>query len=180
MDQQAIIDNRFSLAFYLQALTRLLSSPGRFFSELPRESGVVQPLGFLITSALFNAGAGMTTLQDGRLLMAGIWIVNAPVMPVILAGISFMAMTMSMGNRTSFQRLFSVYAFASGVTLLASWIPLLVWITEPWKWCLATIGMVRACGLKRLHAVLIMAVTIFISILLLWSVCPIITFLKSL
>jgi len=177
--QPSAINNRFTLAFYFQALTRLLSSPSRFFSELSQETGLSQPMGFLITSALFSAGAGVTTLQDRRLLMAGIWMLNAAVMPVILAGISFMVMTMSMGKRASFQRLLSIYAYASGVTLLASWIPLLVWITEPWKWCLVVIGMVKACGLKWIHTVLIAAASILILVLLLWSICPIITSLKS-
>lgn len=176
--QPSAIGYRFTLAFYFQALTRLLSSPARFFGELPQDTGLGQPLGFLIASALFFAGAGMTTLHDNRLLMAGIWLLNAVVMPLILAGISFMVMTMSIGKRVTFRRLFSIYAFATGVTLLASWIPLFVWMTEPWKWVLVVVGMVKACGFKWIQAILIAGASIFLLVLLFWSISPVIVYLK--
>jgi hypothetical protein len=178
VNRQSSIDNRFTLGFYFQSLTRMLSSPARFFSEMPQDTGFGQSLGFLIVSALFFAGASMTTLYDKRLLMGGIWLVNAVVMPMILAGISFMVMTMSMGKRVTFQRLFSVYAFATGVTLLASWIPLFVWITEPWKWILIVVGMVKGCGFKWMQAILIAAASIFVLVLLFWSLSPLIVYLR--
>ena len=177
--QPEAIGGRFTIGFYFQALTRMLSSPARFFSELPGETGLGKPLGFLITSSLFFAGAGITTIVENRLLMAGIWLLNAVLMPMILAGISFMVMTMSMGKRVTFQRLFSIYAFATGVTLLASWIPLFVWITEPWKWCLVVLGMVKGCAFRWTHAILVSAASIFILIVLFWSVSPIIAYLKT-
>jgi hypothetical protein len=178
-DRQSSVVNRFTLGFYFQALTQMLSSPIRFFTELPRDAGFGQAFGFLLTSSMFFAGAGMTTIAENRLLMAGIWLVNAVAMPMILAGIGFMVMTMSMGKRATFQRLFSIYAFAAGVTLLASWIPLFVWITEPWKWLLIVVGMVKGCGFKWMQAILIAVASIFILILLLWSVSPVIVYLKN-
>ena len=175
----SVAAGRFTLGFYFQALTRMLSSPGRFFAELPQDIRLVQPLGFLVSSSLFFAGAGMTTLHESRLIMGGIWGLNAVVMPVILAGISFIIMTMSMGKRVTFERMFAIYAFASGVTLLASWIPLFVWITEPWKWVLIVLGMVKGCGFKWRQAILIAAGAIFVLLLLFWSAGPLIYFLKN-
>lgn len=81
-----------------------------------------------------------------------------------------MVMTMTMGKRVSFPRLFSVYAYATGVTLLASWIPLFIWLTEPWKWMLIIFGMVKGCGLKWMQAILVVAVSIFIVVLFFWSI----------
>ncbi|MBU0736229.1 MAG: hypothetical protein KKG10_18995, partial [Proteobacteria bacterium] len=140
VNHQSSIDNRFTFGFYFQSLTRLLSSPSRFFSELPYETGFRQPLGFLMMSSLFFTGASLTTIGENQILMSGILLVNAVVMPFIIAGISFMVMTMSIGKRVTFARLFSVVVFATGVTLLASWIPLFVWLTEPWKWLLIILG----------------------------------------
>ena len=171
--------NRFTFGFYFQALTRMLSSPSRFFGELPDETGFRQPLGCLIISSLFFAGAGLTTISENQILMGGILWVNALAMPFVTAGVTFMVMTMSMGKRVSFPKLFSVYAYATSVTLLASWIPLFVWLTEPWKWVLIGIGMVKGCGFRWMQAVLVMAVSIFIVVLFFWSLGPVLAAMRG-
>jgi len=172
--------NRFTLGFYFQALTRMLSSPSRFFSELPDETGFRQPLGCLTISSLFFAGASLTTISENQILMGGVLFVNAVAMPFVTAGITFMVMTMSMGKRVPFPKLFSVYAYATAVTLLASWIPLFVWLTEPWKWMLIIIGMVKGCGFKWMQAILVVAVSIFIVVLFFWSLGPVIVQMRGL
>jgi len=179
MNQRLTINNRFTFGFYFQALTRMLSSPSRFFGELPDETGFRQPLGCLIISGLFFAGASLTTISENQILMGGILWVNAVVMPFMTAGIAFMVITMSMGKRVSFQKLFSVYAYATSVTLLASWIPLFIWLTEPWKWMLIVIGMAKGCGFKWMQAILIVAVSIFIVMLFFWSLAPVLAFMKG-
>ena len=171
--------NRFTLGFYFQALTRMLSSPSRFFSEMPIDTGFRQPLGFLIISGLFFAGASLTTLSENQILMGGILFVNAVAMPFVTAGIAFMVITMTMGKQVSFPKLFSIYAYATGVTLLASWIPLFVWLTEPWKWILIVIGLVKGCGFKWMQAILVVAVTIFIAVLFFWSLGPVLAVMKG-
>ena len=179
-NQQSPTNNRFTFGFYFQALTKMLSSPTRFFGELPGETGFRQPLGFLIISSLFFAGASLTTISENQILVGGILLVNAVAMPFVTAGISFMVMTMAMGKRVSFPRLFSVYAYATGVTLLASWIPLFVWLTEPWKWILIIIGMVKGCSFRWMQAILVVAVSIFIVVLLFWSLGPVIVLMRGL
>ena len=178
VNRESSMVHRFTFGFYFQSLTRMLSSPARFFGELPERTGFSQPFGFLMISSLFFAGASLTTLNENHIVMGGILLVNAVVMPMITAGISFMVMTMSMGKRVAFARLFSIYAFAAGVTLLASWIPLFVWITEPWKWLLIVLGMVKGCGFKWIQAILIAAASIFILVLLFWSVSPLIVYIR--
>jgi len=154
--------DKFSLGFYVHALTGMLGSPSRFFKELPGEIGYRQPFGFLLMSSLFLTGASLTLIRERPFLMAGILMANAIGMTFITAGISFVVVTMSMGKRMTFSRLFAVYAFSSGVTMLASWIPLFVWITEPWKWILVAIGMVKGCGLNRKQAIIILSMFIVI------------------
>jgi len=171
---------RFTFGFYFQALTKMLSSPSRFFGELPIETGFRQPLSFLILSSLFFAGASLTTISENLVLVGGILFVNALAMPFVTAGIGFMVMVMAMGKRVPFSKLFSVYAYAAGVTLLASWIPLFIWMTEPWKWLLIVIGMVKGCGFKWFQAILVAAASIFVVVLLFWSLGPVIVWMKGL
>jgi len=179
-NRQSSINNRFTFGFYFQALTKMLSSPSRFFGGLPDETGFRQPLGFLIVSGLFFAGASLTTISENQILIGGIFLVNAVAMPFVTAGISFMVITMSMGKRITFAMLFSVYAYATGVTLLASWIPLFVWLTEPWKWLLLIIGLVKGCGFRWMQAILVVAVSVFIVVLFFWSLGPVIVHIRGL
>ena len=112
----AIADNdRFTFGFYFQALTRILGSPRQFFSELPENMGFGKPFGFLLVSSLFFTGASLTCINEKPVLMAGILLINAVGMPLIAAGIGFMAMTMTIGKRVTFTRLFAVYAFAEAL-----------------------------------------------------------------
>ena len=177
----AIADNdRFTFGFYFQSLTRILGSPRQFFSELPENVGFGKPFGFLLISGLFFTGASLTCIHEKTVLMAGILLINAVGMPLIAAGIGFTAMTMTIGKRVAFTRLFAVYAFAVGVTLLASWIPLFVWLTEPWKWLLIATGMVKGCGFKWMQAFLIIGLSIFVLVLFFWSLGPVILYIKGL
>jgi hypothetical protein len=173
-------NNEFTFGFYFQSLTRILGSPKQFFGELPEETGFRKPFGFLLISSLFFTGASLTCIYDSHVLMAGILLINAIAMPFVTAGTAFLIMTMTMIKRVSFTRLFAVFAFASGVTMLASWIPLFVWITEPWKWLLITMGMVKACGLRWMQAISIVGCSIFIVLLFFWSLAPVIFYVKGL
>jgi hypothetical protein len=84
-------------------------------------------------------------------------------------------MTMFWGRKVTFRRFFSVYAIASGVTLLASWIPLFIFITEPWKWLMIGIGLTQTVGLKWLHSVLVIVLSIGMMVLFFWSLLPLIS-----
>ena len=111
--------------------------------------------------------------------MVGILFVNSIAMPFVAAGIGFMVMTMTIGKRVAFAKFFAVYAFATGVTLLASWIPLFVWLTEPWKWLLIALGMVKGCGFKWMQAFLIIGLSVFVLVLFFWSLGPVILYIKG-
>ena len=172
-------NGRFTLGFYFQTLTRMLSSPGEFFRGLGTDSGFGRPVGFLIVSSLFFTGASLTCLKEGHALMAGILFLNAMAMPFISAAVGFVVMTMIVRERQPFSRFFSLYAYSAGVTMLASWIPLFVWITEPWKWLLIGMGMVKGCGLRWFHAVIIIGLSLFILVLFFCSVAPVIAHLRG-
>ena len=172
--------NRSLAVSYFQALTGMLSTPGKFFEDLPEDVRFSRPLTFLLISALFFAGASPTWVGDNHLVMGAVYFTNAVVMSFITAGISYLIITMTMRRKVPFVRLFAVFSFAAGVTLLASWIPLFVWITEPWKWILIGIGLVRVCRLGWIQSVLVAATTVFIVLLLFWSIAPVIAFTRGL
>ena len=171
--------DKFGLVFYFQALTMILGSPGQFFEELPQDTGYRRPFGFLLISSLFFVGASLTQAHDKPWFMAAILFLNALGMTFITAVVGFMVMGMIRGRRIPFPRIFAVCAYSSGVTMLASWIPLFVWITEPWKWTLISIGMVRACALSWKQTILVMGISIFVIVLFFWSVMPVILYLRG-
>ncbi|MGD2125482.1 MAG: YIP1 family protein [Desulfobacteraceae bacterium] len=160
-------------------LLGLLSTPGHFFRQLPKKPDLRHPLRFLLFGSLFFAGASLTGVYTRPLLMAGILFLNAFTMPFITAAAGFMVMTIFIGRRVAFAKIFSVYAFSAGVTLLVSWIPFFVWITEPWKWWLIGIGLVKGCDLSRLQAILIIGLSIGIVVFFFMSLNPVILSLKT-
>lgn len=166
---------RFSMRFYFTSLAKVLGTPGSFFRELPEETGWNQSLGFLTVSAAFSTMACLLTQPlESPLLVGAIYFVNAMGMTFIAAGLGYMLMTMFAGRKILFRQFFSVYAFASGVTLLASWIPLFIWLTEPWKWILVGMGLTKTCGLRWSAAVLVIVSSIGVIILFFWSLVPVI------
>jgi hypothetical protein len=166
----------FSIAYYFQTLAKVLGTPVDFYGNLPETIGFKQSVGFLMISSAFFAGASLLTRQyHSPVLAGGIFFANAVGMTVIAAGLGYILMSMFAGRRVSFRVFFSVYAFASGVVLLAAWIPLFVWLTEPWKWVLIGIGLTHACGLKWITGVLIIVTSIVMMMLFFWSLVPVIS-----
>ena len=159
--------DKFSINFYVQAVFGIMGHPRKFFSELPKSIGMTHALGFLILSAVFSSTADqMHTNLQNFLVVGGIHLFNAVGMVFILAGLGYVVMTLSIGKKVGFVRLFGIYALCSGVTLLVSWVPYLALFTEPWKWYLIGTGMTRGCGLKLKKALLIIAISLGI-----WYLC---------
>jgi hypothetical protein len=136
-------------------------------------------LTFLLFGSLFFAGASLINIYVRSLPAAVILFVNAFTMPFITASAGFMVMTIFIGRRVAFAKIFAVYAFSAGVTLVVSWIPLFVWFTEPWKWWLIGIGLVKGCGLSRLQTILIIGLSIAIVVSFFMSLNPVILSLKT-
>jgi len=165
---------RFSIGFYCQSLAKALGTPVTFFRDLPEDTGVAQSLGFLLVSSVFFAAASLTTRDfEAPWISGGIFFINAVGMTIIAAGLGYIIMTMFWGRKVTFRRFFSVYAFASGVALLASWIPLFIFITEPWKWLMIGVGLTKTCGLKWMYSVFVIVISIAVITLFFWSLAPI-------
>lgn len=158
----------FSRFFY--TVTGVLKEPRRFFSEGRDDTGLPFSIGFLIVCAImYTAGFSTVNLVHGGAKTIGISLVNAMGMVFISTGFCYLIMVMFFGKRLPMRRLFGIFSRASGVTLLAAWLPFFVFLTEPWKWWLVWVGLIEAGNFRRMHAFL----------LVLGSIALVITFVYS-
>jgi hypothetical protein len=169
----------FSFRFYFHALSKMLGEPRRFFSELPVDLGFIKPLGFLIVSSIIFTGASVVSSKPSNPFYLGsIFFINAVGMVLIASGLGYMVMVMVLGRSVTFKRFFSIYAFSSGITLLAAWIPFFIWFTELWKWWLIGTGMARSCGFRSWQIIMIIGLSLGIMILLFWTALPLVSPIK--
>jgi len=161
---------KFTFGFYFPTLTKMVGQPRRFFNAMPPDLGVKKSMGFLIVSSLFFTLASLARTEPGNAVLCGsIFFVNALGMALIAAGVSYGIMVMFIGKKITWAGFVNIYALSTGVTLLASWIPFFIWVTEPWKWWLIGTGMTRTFGFTRLQAGFLIGVSFGIIVLLFWS-----------
>jgi hypothetical protein len=160
----------FSLRFYLATLGRLLTNPRAVLSGLPPDNGWSRPLGLLAVSSILHAAASLIGQPVPHPVRLGlIYFANAVGMNLIAAAAGWLIITLMRGREFAFQRVFSIYALAAGITLLASWIQSFVIIAELWKWWLIGTGMTRGLGLPRSQALIVVGISIVLIILFFWS-----------
>ena len=170
---------KFSFRFYFHVLSKMLGEPRSFFSELPVDIGFIKPLGFLIVSSIFFTGASVvSSMPSNPISLGSIFFINAVGMVLIASCLGYMVMVMFLGRAVTFKKFFSIYAFSSGITLLAAWIPFFIWITEPWKWWLIGTGMARACGFRSWQIIMIIGLSLAIMVLLFWTALPLVSPIK--
>ena len=128
----------------------LLTGPHEFFTgALPGVGTVwrnllsVSLLSAILCSFSFDLSASMV----GAL----IFFVNAVGMTCIFTGCIFVVLRLKSDPTLSIGRIFSICAYASLGPILISWIPGSMWVSEPWRWWVAAIGLSAAvpCGMKR-------------------------------
>ena len=163
---------------YLQIMNRMLVSPGQFFRDTLGYVDLRRALGFLILSSLFFTLAKLSLIQQDYLKLSVINFLNSLFMPALCAGIGYALLKWFSDREIRFNRLFAVYALSSGLMMLMSWIPLFLWITEPWKWFLVGLGLVKGCGLSRRQTLLVIILSIFLIVLVFWSINKIIFLLR--
>jgi hypothetical protein len=160
-----------ALQFYAFSLIQLLIEPGLFFRELAHKTTMKRATGFMVICSVFFAGASLLTgvYSKSVFQMAIIYFVNATGMILISSILGYTAMVMIVKKRTSFSIVFSLYAYASGLTLFLSWLPFLLWFTEPWKLWLIYTGLKNTCTLTWKQALIILVVSMTVQFLLIYS-----------
>jgi hypothetical protein len=158
------------LKAYWDTLSQLIREPRRFFA---REGGGLSPVAFLAVSSALSALAGISLgAQPGNLVMAAVLFVNAFGMTVLAAVLAYGVLVPLAGRGLTFRRLFDIYAHSAGVTLLVSWNPVLLVVTEPWKWWLVWTGMRVRGGLTRGQAATVLVLSLGLILLLFWTLVP--------
>lgn len=157
--------------FYAYALIQVLIEPGLFFKSLVEKTRPRRAVEFMVLCSLFYAMASLLTgaYSQPIWIMAPIFFINAAGMILISSVLGYMAMVMIAGKKAPFSIVFSIYAFSSGVTLFLSWLPFLVWITEPWKWWLICTGLKHACHLSWKKSIVIVALSTIVLFFLVYS-----------
>jgi len=166
-----------ALKFYSQGVIRLLIEPGQFFAELPGAHSPGRALGFTALCAGFYAGAGLLTGPGPQSagVMAWIYFINAAGMVVISAVTGFCTMVMISGKKQGFSLVFGLYAYASGITMFISWLPFMLWFTEPWKYWLVYTGFRQSCDLSKSRAVTVILISVPVQWCLIYSAVTAVT-----
>lgn len=169
MEKGAILD---TVKFYSHALIQLLIEPGAFFRMLPETISAVRVWGFLAFGTCFFALASLltgVTFPASPAVMALAFAGNALGMVGIGAVIGYAAMVMMVGRKGAFFLVFGIYVFASGITWLISWLPFMLWFTEPWRWWLVMKGFSLSCGLAGRQAIAVVLVSVAVQWCLVYS-----------
>lgn len=158
---------------FLDTWMQLIRAPKTFFGAYDDRVRRLSPVLFLAVSSLVSALSAMLLgSHSGNLIKGAILAVNGFGMATLAAIFAYMALVPVAGKGIPFGRLFGVFAHSSGVTLLFSWIPALVLLTEPWRWWLIWTGMRRGCGLTRGQAAVVLTLSFAMIVMLFWILLP--------
>lgn len=172
--------NKLTANTYITTLMRMLKEPGAFFAEITETSMLKFSLLFLSISCAISTAGGLSVCTPENPLIAGsIYIINAVGMVFVAAFFSYILCTMFMTKRIGISKFIMIYAFSSGTTLIAAWIPFMMILTEPWKWWLAGTGMIHTFGFKRNHVILLICTSILCIILFFLSALSAMGFIKT-
>lgn len=156
---------------YIHSLVGIVLDPRRFYAELlSGGTSVAEALWFAVLGSLAcAAGMLLTGSQTNPVLMGGIFLVNALGIMLISSVLGYITMVMFMGKRATYRTLFLIYAYASGVTLLFSWVIQFIWFTEIWKWWLVYTGFRNTAAFTGRQALFVIAGSLTAQFLFLYS-----------
>ena len=150
----------FSLGLHITTLTRLIKEPGYFFSRLTRNEGFRHSFGFLLASGIFFTFASLVSrFYEKPLLMGLALFIGSIGMVVVSASIGYLIMRIIPGENVGYAHFFNIVAHATGASLHLSWIPVFIFVSEPWKWWLIGTGLKKSCGLKGGRVLLIVGLS---------------------
>ncbi len=157
--------------FYAYAIVQLLIEPGQFFMELPGKTTAKITVGFMVLSSVFYAVASLLTGAYGQpmWIMSIVFFTNALGMIMLSAVIGYITMVLMVGKRAPFAGVLSIYAFSAGITLFLSWLPFMLWFTEPWRWWLVYTGFKNSCALTGKKSFWIVCLSLVLQVCLISS-----------
>ncbi len=176
-DLEYDLDPEHAFISFFRVMTQLLTRPRVFFEGMPASGGFRPPVLFLVLCSIVFTIGSSTYLAGRTWLLALIFFANSMAMPFFTAFVLHIVVGMFFGRR-SYETMFRINAYA-GITQLAAWIPFFGYMTEPWRFFLIGAGLARACGLKWAYALVSVVITFVVMLLFIWSLQPVMFFLKS-
>ena len=157
--------------FYAYAIVQLLIEPGQFFMELSGKITVKTTVGFMLLSSLFYAVASLLTgaYAQPMWIMSLVFFTNAMGMVLLSAVIGYVTMVLMVGKKAPFSGVLGIYAFSAGITLFLSWLPFMLWFTEPWRWWLVYTGFKNSCKLTGKKSFWIVGLSLVLQVCLIAS-----------
>ncbi len=150
-----------SFQFYGVAVIQILIEPRRFFVELSTHTTLVKSLGFCLICTVFYATASLLTDSYSHSAQKGFVFFSAGVGVVLIsAGFSYLILTLAGEEKLDFGQFFSVHGYSSGVVLLVYWMPVFIWVAEPWRWWLLYTGFRKTCRLSTKLSLMVLAATV--------------------
>jgi len=168
-----------SIRGYFEVLQEIIRSPARYFENIATETGVRRALLFLMVSSIFYCSVSMAYFFENSLAMGAIMLVNSLGMPALGAVITYCLLGMTWRERTPYSTIFNIYAYASGTVMVVSWIPGLAIAMEPVRALFVGIGLVKAAGVGKFMATLLVLLTAFVLLLLFWTAAPLVAELQT-
>ena len=175
MRPNKMFPHQFGWGSYLGVLSKIMKDPRVFFSENASETSWIRPATVLLMSSTFFAlASAVMGMPDSTWLMALILFVNAVGMVFITSGLGYMVSILSRKSVMSYQKIFGIYAYASGAILVIAWMPFMLWISEIWRWWLIGVGLVNGGGLNKRDSFFIISLSLLMLITFFWTLFPLV------
>ena len=138
---------------YIDIQGRMLREPWRVFEEFAPRCGLPQAFGIVLISGLLYSAAAILIGRFPKPFVVGpVLLLNQLGMVLIAATVGYGGIVLLTRRRVPFRQVLPIYALSSGLTLLVAWVPLGIYVTEPWKWWLIGNGLARGCALRGWQA----------------------------
>ncbi len=180
METATVAERRIGIRDYFEILFEIIRSPARYYQKVANETGSRNALFFLMISAVFYCSVSMAYFFENSLAMGVVMMINAVVMPVFSAAITFILLSMTGLGRVSYGRVFNIYGYASGAVMVVSWIPGLAIVMEPIRAALVCVGLVKMTGVGKIKSIFIVVLTALLLLLFFWTAAPLVFELQQL
>lgn len=153
-----------------RTLMDLIVRPSAFFADRFGGISAWQATGTLVFAALFSGCClALLGIRHAPLVTGAIGVINGISMAAVGCGVGCLATALIIGAPVPLARMWAVYALSSGAVLLIAWVPSAFLFTEPWRWTLIGIGMVRGLHIRTNRAVLIVLLTFGATVLMVYA-----------
>lgn len=149
------------LSSFFRTAKAILFSPRPFYEGMKSEGGLRNPFIFLSCCVLIHALiVGMFVKNQ---IVIALNVLNGIAMPFLTAGIVFFIVTRLFKASGTYEAAFRVNAY-SAATVLFSWIPLLGFFLEVYRYYLIALGLGCTFSIKISRAFLAIAITLCIYV----------------